>query len=491
MYFIGIDIGTTNTKVCLYRDQDFSCLQKYIFSTPKITTDRYIDFDVKILWDNIKIKLKAIISQYKNIGNICIASVGESGVLVDDKGNVIGPAITWYDTRTIEQAEYVINKIGLEKLYEITGIPAHSNYSINKILWIFKNCNIESKQKLKWLSMASFIAYKLSGVSAIDYSLASRTMAFDIKNKSWSKEILDELDMEISLMPDLVESGEPIGSLNEEIAKEFGTNDNITVSIGGHDHMCGAVATGLFSSSEMLDSTGTTEGLLVIRNKPGLKQSFLDRSLSNGVYTLADFYTLFASLPAGGLSFEWMKNIFFSKKTNFDQIFNSIELMNSGDIVYIPHLRGSGPPKRCTTTQGIIYGLKDTSSNLQIARAILEGVCFELKVLYDEMIQDFENKFSSIKVIGSAVKNPVWLQLKADILNCRIEANNVDEAVAKGAALLAAYKYDKIKLSDIKEMNKNQTVSFEPRPELSNYYNEKFNKTYKPIYDVSINMGRK
>ena len=466
-------------------------MQKHIFSTPKIAIDKYIEFDVKTLWDNIKNKLKAIISQYKNINNICIASVGESGVLIDKKGNVLGPAITWYDTRTTEQVKYVVNKIGLKRLYEITGIPAHSNYSINKILWIFENCNLKSQQGLKWFSMASFIAYKLSGAAAIDFSLASRTMTFDLKNKTWSNEILDDLNIETSLMPDLVESGEPIGSLNPEIAKEFGTNDKITVSIGGHDHMCGAIATGLFNNSELLDSTGTTEGLLMIRNKPGMEQNFLDRSLSNGIYTLKNFYTLFASLPAGGLSFEWMKNMFFNNETDFDQIFNRIDSIDSGDMIYIPHLRGSGPPKRCTTTKGIIYGLKDTSSNLQIAKAVLEGVCFELKVLYDAMLHGIENKPDSIKVIGSAVKNPVWLQLKADVLNCRIEAYNVDEAVARGAALLAAYKCNKIKLSDIKEMNKNQTVSFEPRPELNSYYNEKFNSIFKPIYDVSINMRRK
>ena len=463
-------------------------MEKYVFSTPKITNGKYIEFDVNTLWKNIKTKINYIVSQNININNICIGSVGESGVLVDIHGNMEGPAITWYDTRTIKQVQHVTHTIGLEKLYEITGLPAHSNYSVNKILWIFENYSIKNKHNLKWLSIASYIAYKLSGAACIDYSLASRTMLLDLKSKTWSKKILDDLNLSIDLMPDLVESGQPIGKLKKEVAREFGTNDNITVSIGGHDHMCGAIATGLFSSSELLDSTGTTEGLLMIRDEPGLQKDYLNKFLSNGIYTLQNYFTLFASLPAAGLSFEWMRDLLFGKTADFDEIFNKVQSVDSGDMVYIPHLRGSGPPERYTNSKGIIYGLEDTSTNLQISKAILEGVCFELKILYDTMLDYSKDRPDCIKVIGSAARNHVWLQLKADIMNCRIEAYDIDEAVARGAALLGAYKCNKISLSDIKEINKDKILSFKPRAEKNDYYNEKFMKIFKPIYDVSINM---
>ena len=488
MYFVGIDIGTTNSKICLYRDQDFNCLQKYIFPTPKISNGKYIEFDINTLWENIKLTLKQILSQNINIGNICIASVGESGVLIDKEGNIKGPSIVWYDTRTAEQVRHVANRIGFERLYEITGLPAHSNYSINKILWIFENCGIEKKQNLKWLSIASYIAYKLSGTVSIDFSLASRTMLLNLENKTWSKEILNDLNINANLMPNIVESGEPIGNLRKDIINELGFYDNITVSIGGHDHMCGAIATGIFNSSELLDSTGTSEGLLMIRDKPCLEKDYLNKFLSNGIYTLKNYFTLFGSLPSAGSSFEWMRKIFFDEKNDYNKIFERIKKVSSDNMVYIPHLVGSGPPKRYVTSNGIIYGLRDTSTKFQIGKAILEGVCFELKLLYETMLSDSENKPDSIKVIGAASKNPVWLQLKADILGCKIEAYEVDEAVARGAAMLGAYKCNKINLSDIAEMNKDKITCFNPCKEMNHYYNDKFMKTFKPIYDVSINM---
>lgn len=484
MYFIGIDIGTTNTKICLYRDQDFKCVDKKVFSTPKKINKNFIEFDVNILWENIKGNLKKIISQNNCIYNICISSVGESGVLVDKAGNVIGPAITWYDTRTEPQVEEIISKIGREKIYNITGLPAHSNYSINKILWIFQNCDIKNKDELKWLSMASFIAYKLSLQMRIDYSLASRTMVFDIKNKKWSKEILNKLNIDENIMPDLVESGEPIGTLTGEF-KEY---RNITVSIGGHDHMCGAIATGLFDDSGILNSTGTTEGILMLRNSPGLEDKYLNSCLSNGVYTIEKYNTLYASLPCAGLSFEWMKKLLFSEEESFDDIFSKLENVDCKDTIYVPHLRGSGPPNRYTWTRGIIYGLKDTSTKYDISRAILEGVCFELKMLYLSMMQNLSIRPEAIKVIGSAVRNPVWLQLKADILNLKVEAYNVEEAVSKGAALLGAYKSSKIRLCDIEEMVCKDVIYFNPSPEKAALYNEKFNALFKKVYDTSIEI---
>lgn len=485
MYFIGIDIGTTNTKICLYRDQDFSCVQKKVFSTPKKTNKNFIEFDANILWEDIKGNLKKIISQNSNIHNICISSVGESGVLVNKTGKVIGPAITWYDTRTEPQVEEVIKKIGRERIYNITGLPAHSNYGINKILWIFENCNIKNRNELKWLSMASFIAYRLSLEMKIDYSLASRTMAFDVKNKKWSKEILDKLNINENIMPDLVESGEPIGNLTGEF-KEY---KSITVSIGGHDHMCGAVATGLFDTSGILNSTGTTEGILMLQNLPGLEGKYLDNYLSNGVYTLKEYYTLYASLPCAGLSFEWMKNIFFNKSDSFDDIFKKLKNINCEDLIYIPHLRGSGPPSRYTWTSGNIYGIKDTSTKYDISRAILEGVCFEFKLLYLSMSQSLNIKPQTIKVIGSAARNPLWLQLKADMLNLKIEAYEIEEAVSRGAALLGAYKSHNIGLEDIKNLAHKDIVCFNPSYEKAKLYDEKFNNLFKKVYHASVEIG--
>lgn len=142
MYFIGIDVGTTNCKICLFAKHDFSLISKYSFVTPKIITKDSSDFDVEKLWTGIEEGMREIVQAVKDpdeIKHISVASVGEAGVLTDLDGNITGPAMTWYDTRTKDVCESVIRKTGRQKIYNITGLPAHSNYSLNKILWIREN----------------------------------------------------------------------------------------------------------------------------------------------------------------------------------------------------------------------------------------------------------------------------------------------------------------------------------------------------------------
>jgi Sugar (pentulose and hexulose) kinases len=174
MYAIGIDVGTTNCKVCLYRVADLELIKKTSFITPKIITEHGSDFEINALWNGIIEGLSNVskaVNDPENIISISVASVGEAGVLLDAKDQVIGPVMTWYDTRTQSQLDRVVSRISENRLYEITGIPAHSNYSLNKILWLIEN--IHNQTPASWLCMAEYIAFKLCGVKRAEYSLAS------------------------------------------------------------------------------------------------------------------------------------------------------------------------------------------------------------------------------------------------------------------------------------------------------------------------------
>ena len=138
MYTIGIDIGTTNCKVCLFTIPSLELINQYSFGTPKIEDEENTDFDVHLIWDGVLHGLKTITSNLDNaeqISAVAVASVGESGVLLDNNDNVVGPVLTWYDTRPKQQLENIISAMDIEHIYEITGIPAHSNSSVNKIKW--------------------------------------------------------------------------------------------------------------------------------------------------------------------------------------------------------------------------------------------------------------------------------------------------------------------------------------------------------------------
>ena len=494
MYSIGIDVGTTNCKVCLFKLPEFELVKKYGFPTPKIIRDDQSDFDISSIIEGIFDGLKSIsdiVGDTKKIISIGVASVGESGVLLDEDDEIIGPAITWYDTRTTKQLDKLLQIINDTTLYEITGIPAHSNYSINKIQWILENeCKATPK---KWLCLAEYVAFRLSGVKRSEYSLASRTMALDINNKNWSDEITNSTQLPKSLFSPLVEAGKPIGSILPEIAERVGFSAGTTVAICGHDHMCGSVAVGLTDDTQMLNSTGTTEGLLVVSKEPFVNNDFFQSKLSNGIHVLEGLNTVYASLPSAGYAVEWYKNLFNLTDEEFICLVDELnEKMadsefNKSQGLFIPHLRGSGPPKRSVFSRGLLYGINENTSKLDVLKAVFEGLCLELKFLLETYKKLTGKTYKQIKVIGAACKNEYWLKLKASILECEIVAYEVEEAVSKGAAILSSFTEESYDLEG-SIASGSQKRMFYPNKAMSDHYNDVYKNLYKPIYEAKIQI---
>ncbi|MCG1012880.1 hypothetical protein JT739_09790 [Tepidanaerobacter sp. GT38] len=502
MYFIGIDIGTTNCKLCLYDFPEFNLVFKYYFKTPKIITGDYSDFDINEIWLNIKKGLKIISTKVKNIGdikNISIASVGEAGVLIDKKGGIIGPVITWYDPRTIIELKHICDVLGSDVIYGITGLPPHSNYSLNKILWIKSHYPSKFNSAFKWLCMAEYIAYKLTGEMKAEYSLASRTMVLDLTTKHWSEKILKDLKLDEDIFPNLIDSGAVVGNILKSVSEQINLSPHTTVSIAGHDHMCGSIAAGLTDENSILNSTGTTEGLLTLQNNPHLESQFFNYALSNGIHVISDYYTLFASLPCAGYSIDWYTRMFSMLNDELENFItrlyekkSKLSLKKSKSIVFIPHLRGSGPPNRSINSRGLFYGLSEYTTKEELLVAVFEGLCYELKNLLYAFEKLLGYKYKQVRVIGSACKNPFWLQLKADILNREIVAYEIDEAVAKGAVILSAYKNGYLKhWKDLEAINAEQIKTFEPNYNLTVCYEDIFREIYIPFYEFKVNLEKK
>jgi len=491
MYAIGIDVGTTNCKVCLYRISDLELIKKHSFITPKNITEYGSDFDIHVLWQGIVDGLKIIASAVKdsrNIISISVASVGEAGVLLDASDNVIGPVMTWYDTRTQTQLERIVSLVGEDRLYEITGIPAHSNYSLNKILWLMEH--VRDQRPASWLCMAEYVAFRLSGIKRAEFSLASRTLAFDIQKNCWSEEICSALGIPLSLFSPLVESGEPVGDLRAELSETTGISAYAKISISGHDHMVGSVAVGITSEDRILNSTGTTEGLLVVREKLSVTRDYYQSRVSNGHHVLSDAYTLYASLPSAGYAIEWFCNMFNLTPADLNQLTHSLMNESAAEIAtdsfLIPHLRGSGPPKRTIFAKGMIYGIEDQTDVEAFLKAIFNGLCFELKHLLETYESLTGSHWKSVIVIGAACQNPYWLQLKATILNREVIACQIPEAVSRGAALIGAKGagYE----STEAEIKEEALVRYQPDDKSVESFSTVYQQLYKPLYEAKINI---
>ncbi|CAM4090462.1 hypothetical protein L1N85_25120 [Paenibacillus alkaliterrae] len=492
MLMIGIDIGTTNCKVCLFELPTFRLANHYRFATPVVLDAGFTRFDVEQIWSGIQFGIREVTRSVHpdsgGVHSISVASVGQSIVLIDSQGQAIGPAITWYDKITEQQAEIVREAVGTEKLYGITGIPSHSNHSLTKLLWISEHYPEETKAAHRWLCLSGYIVYRLTGEMRTEFSLASRTLAYDIVNKRWSEDILRILNFDAAIFPEVVESGVAVGFLLPGLANELGLGTNTLVAIAGHDHIVGSYCTDLQQQNEILNSTGTTEGLLITMKEPRMDSRFLEQYLSNGIFVNPRLYTLYGSMPTAGYAVEWFRRLFTKDEDEWTGLMAGLEgeykecpqaLFNRLSA-FVPHLRGSGPPNRRLHAKAMFYGLTEETTKSDILYAILSGLCFELKDLFQTFEDRIGQPYTVMKVIGPATRNPLWLQLKADILNCEVHAFQIEESVAKGAAVLAAVKqklFDGIASIPLYH----QDEVYTPNAEMTEHYKDYYLKNYFPM----------
>lgn len=443
-YAIGIDLGTTNSKVVLCKLPSCKVVHLEKFASPKIETSGNVDFDIQILKQKVLASISACAAASSGIVRfISIASVGESGVLVYADGTHDKTSIAWFDTRGKGYADKMYDDGFAEEAYRETGIPAYANYGLFKILWL-RDHGVKL-DGAKWLPLGDFFAWWLTGALMQDESLASRTFALNIETKAVATDILDRYGLPSNLFPPLIESGTSRGSITKDFASKTGLPETCQVCVAGHDHMAGSVACGLDPVHEVLNSTGTSEGILAINEHPVLtKRSYCNR-LSNGLYVQKGLFSYYASLPTAGYALEWIANLMGINENDFFDVM-PIDMhrrylsgeFDGRELLFLPHLRGSGPPDRRTNARGCLYGIRDTTTRDDVFFSADLGLVFELNNLFIHMIQD-DNK-STVKVIGPSIKSPLWMQLKADVLGVEVQACRVRESVARGAVMLAAMK---------------------------------------------------
>ncbi|WP_196594214.1 FGGY-family carbohydrate kinase [Pectinatus sottacetonis] len=478
-----LDIGSTNTKISLYSINSKNFVIQKKFNTPKILKNNDEDFNYIKLWEIIKKQIILFnICDLYTIEKIIIASVGETGVLITKTGHVIGPMIAWYDKRGENYLD-LLSQTDIKEIYTITGLPVHSNYSVFKIKWLYDKFIVNSNINVKWLNLPNYIAYLLTEKKTMDYTLASRTMLLDIKNKQWSSFLLKKFSLPSDIMPKIIPNNSAVGIVSDVMKKCLKFSSDCKVYIAGHDHMSGSVAVDL-KNNELLNSTGTTEALLSISNTIKINEHSFKSKLSNGIYIDSKKYTLFASLPCAGICFESFQKLFNYNYENLISAFKILEIeyarspiINEANL-FFPHLRGNGSPEKNVFAKGLYYGFTNKLSSNQILFDISVGLCLELKNLYN-CFDDLNNNFNIIKVIGPAVKNEFWLQLKADVLNKTIIAINIPETVSYGA--VCYFEGCNVETTKMKKYlpNKSKVAFFE------NLYNK-----YKKIYDFKVNIEK-
>ncbi len=446
---MGIDIGTAGVKTILIDEQGrvlASSIVEYKLYTPKPNwAEQNPDDWWKATVQSIKMVLKKVRITDKNpIIGIGLSGQMHSAVFLDKNSEVIRPAILWCDTRTAEECRWITEKVSSQGLRELVSNPALEGFTLSKIIWLRNHEPAHFDRLHKVLLPKDYIRFKLSGTMAMEISDASGTLIFDVKNRRWSKEILQIVALPESLLSPCYESTAVCGKISVEAAKKTGLKQGIPVVGGGADNTCGAIGTGVVKSGRVLSSLGTSGVVFAPLEQFKIDPEMRAHTFCHSVPDL--WYMMGVTLTAAG-AFKWYKNNFANaeilkaqkrKKEIYDLLTEEAATVNPGSegLIFLPYLIGERTPHKDAHAKGVFFGFSLRHSKAHFTRATLEGITYALKDSM-QIIESTGQQIDEIYATGGGAKSPFWLQMQADIFNKEVFSLQAGEGPALGAALIA------------------------------------------------------
>lgn len=501
MYLVGLDVGTTGCKATIFTADGMliaNASREYRVDIPQAG---WAEQDAENVWRLLQEALGEAISYLsgkRKISAIGLSVQGEAVIPLDKAGFAMRPAILGMDTRTGEQNRWLQDKFGRQYLFQRTGMPIHTINTLPKLLWL------KQHEPDCWCNAAHFVLYedflirKLTGKTAISQCLASRTQLYDLVTGNWSEEILEAAEISPERLSPVVASGTPIAELRSELVRAWGLENRPLVVAGGHDQACGALGVGLIKPGLSMVSTGTAEVVEVVLEKPALSPALEEGNISCYAHVVPKLYLAMTLNHSGGLILRWFRDTFCAQEIQqatsmgadpYDLIFGDLSDEPS-PLFLLPHFSGSGTPWFDTASKGAFLGLTFAATKKDFAKAILEGLTYELK-LNLELLRSAGVQIDELRAIGGGARSKLWLQLKADITGIRVAVPKITEAASWGAALLAGVGAGIFSAVDhAAEQTVKIVERYQPIPRSVSRYAERY-ELYREIYPTLANLNHR
>ena len=435
MYYIGIDLGTSAVKLLLM-DENGKILnivsKEYPLSFPHPGWSEQEPAD----WlCKTKEGIKELIADFDASK---VAGIGTGGqmhglVVLDEKDEVIRPAILWNDGRTFKEVDYLNNVIGTEKLAEYTANIAFAGFTAPKILWMKNNEPEKFARISKIMLPKDYINYKLSGVNCTDTSDASGMLLFDVKNRCWSKEMLDICGISEKQMPKVYESYEKVGTVLPEIAAELGIPENVAVAAGAGDNAAAAVGTGTVGDGACNISVGTSGTIFI-------SSANYSENKNNAVHFFdhADgtWHLMGCMLSAASCNKWWVEDILGASDFAAEQKDITDDKLGRNHVFFLPYLMGERSPINDTNARGTFVGMTMDNTRSDMTQAVLEGVAFGIRDSL-EVARSMGIDIKKSRICGGGAKSPLWRKIFANVCNLEIESIESEEGPGYGGAMLA------------------------------------------------------
>lgn len=500
MKIAGLDIGTTGCKLTVF-DESGEELGKAYRDYPVKRSVGGHEIDVTALMEGVYAVIVEMAARFPDIAGIGVTSFGETFVMTDEIGNPLAPAMLYTDPRGAEECAYLVDRIGEKRIAEITGVTPHEMYGLPKMMWRKKHDAEVYAKTRHILQMEDYVVFSLTGNPQIDYSLATRSMAFDIHTLDWSDEILDAAGIDKALLSRPVPTGADAGVIKSEVARKTGLSKDTHIVSVSHDQVAACVGAGAYDGETAVDGAGTVQCLTPVFDEiPGVdlmmpgKYVIVPHAIPGKYVTYAFSYT-------GGALMQWCVDTLAKKEKELakeqsisvnaylEQEYargreaDGLDPDGPSGMLTLPHFAGAATPYMDTGSKGAVLGLTTDSTTADIYRACMEGVTYEMYLNYKN-VKAAGTKAKKIHATGGGARSSVWMQMKADMLGLPITALKTVDAGTVGSAMLTGVAIGLFKdLSEAADCMVEKTVTYNPREEYHKKYIEVFAK-YEKLYDA-------
>jgi xylulokinase len=457
---IAHDLGTTGNKASLHDDSGKIINHCTVDYPVHFASGGVAEQDPNHWWQAVGEATKKLLAA-SNIHPNEVTAIGISGqmmgaVLLDEDFNPTRSAVIWADHRSTKQADFLIEKIGMDSAYREIGHQLNPTYSLTKVMWVKEN-QPEIFTKTKYICNAKdYVNAKLTGKLVTDYSDASSTNAFDQVNGRWSERILNTAQIDVALFPEVVPATQILGELTAEAAAHLGLKQSIAVVVGGGDGPMAATGAGIISQADGAYACMGSSSWVSISAKAPLHDPKMRSMTFNHV--VPEMFVPTATMQAGGASLHWVADLLMPNggADRFNVLLNEAadQLGAFDGLYFLPHILGERSPYWNPKAAGAFAGIERHHSRGNLVKSVLEGVAFNLLTCI-EGFRENGRAIDSVDVIGGGAESALWMQIFADVWGIPVRQRSiVEEANSLGAAVTTLVALGKVKFEDAAGLSK-------------------------------------
>lgn len=437
MQMLCADIGTTVSKVQVFNG-DGDILFYESRPTPLCHRQDGTYADIDCIRRTVRDLIRRAAAEVGEVASVAFSSFGESFVLLDRADNILTYPMLYTDTRGADCAAELSAAVGDARALAITGTVPHAMYALPKAMWLKKNRPDLFAAADKLCLIGDYMGYLLTGRRVIDYGLAARTGAFDIRQKAFSGEILAAAGISPALFSEPRPAGTIVGPILPAVAADLGLPDGCVLVLGSHDQICASVGAGVLSDGEAADGMGTVECITAVFRRPDTSPDFGRMGYCTVPYP-GDLYCTYILNYTSGAVVNWYRNELIHNYTgDAPDVFSYLErAKDPTDVLVLPYFAGCATPHQDGSAKGMILNLTTATTDADIYRAILEGTCYEMELNLDTAAP-YGIRVHAVTATGGGANSALWLQIKSDVLGVPVRTLRSSEGGLCGLAMFSA-----------------------------------------------------